>query len=178
MISATRRVDVVEDGDDRDPGAARRTVGAQLGKPPVVRLRARHQQLGVAVTALTESGTERCRRARGDGVGVGEDDLTRDAVGIELLVAPGRVPAAAEAFLVLALPLLGERLVAHAARPQLGFELRSCRLLRVEGGVVPGVEPVAVLRIGKTRVTVGRDHHVALHARVSLQHVHPAIDRT
>jgi hypothetical protein len=112
-------VDVVQDRDDRHAGAPRRAVGAQLGEPAVVGARPGHPQLGVVLTPGTEARAERRGRAGRDRVGVGEDDLARDAVGVELLVASGRVPPLQPLF-VLALPL-GELLVAHPA-PQLLLE--------------------------------------------------------
>ena len=67
------------------------------------------------VAGGAEPGAERCRRPAGDRVGVGEDDLAGHAVGVELLVAPGGVPAAAQTLLVLLVPLLGELLVEEPA---------------------------------------------------------------
>ena len=66
--------------------------------------RAREGELGVGDGARREPGAERRRLHAGDGVGVGEHDLGRDAVGVELLVALVGVPGAAQALLVVASP--------------------------------------------------------------------------
>ena len=91
-------------------------VGAQLGEPAVVGPGAGQQQRRVGVAAGGEAGAERRGGPALHRVGVGEDHLADDAVGVELLVAAGGVPPAPQALLVLALPLLGELLVEDAPR--------------------------------------------------------------
>ena len=113
-ISATAAVDV-EDRHDRHP--ARRS-GTLAHSSASQRLWARapaSSSVGSRVAAGAESGAERSRRAAGDRVGVGEDDLADHAVGLELLVASGSIPSTAQALLVLPLPLLGELLVEDPA---------------------------------------------------------------
>ena len=139
----------------RHAGPALGAVGAQLGQPAVVGPGARPSAARIGVSPLgAEAGAERRRRAGGHRVGVGEDHLAGHAVGVELLVAPRRVPAAAQALLVLALPLLGELLVedARAARAR-SCRARSARLL-VERVAVLGVEPLAVLLVRQPGVAV------------------------
>ena len=98
----------------------------------------------------------------GHRVGVGEDDLAGDPVGVELLVAPARVPTAAQALFVLLLPLVGELLVQES----LAMASSAIALTLDERGVellaVLGVEPLAVLRARESGVAVGRDHQVRL----------------
>ena len=104
-------------------------------------------------------GAERRRLHAGDGVGVGEHDLAGDAVGVELLVALLGVEGAAEALLVVALPVHDvvvielQRLL--AAGVTLGEEV-------VERAEVPGVEVRPVLLARQPGVAVGRDDQVAL----------------
>ena len=109
-----RRVDVDHDRHDRHTGPALGALVAQLGQPPVVRPSTGEQQVGRCVAADAEAGAERCRRATRDRVGIREDDLADHAVGLELLVATGRIPAALQSFLVLLVPRLGELLVEEA----------------------------------------------------------------
>ena len=75
-------------------------VRAQLDEEAVVRARARERELGVFDHSRREARAERRRLHAGDRVGVGEDDLGRDAVGVHLLVALRGVVRAAQAFFV------------------------------------------------------------------------------
>jgi hypothetical protein len=112
------------------------------------------------LAAHPESGAERGRIAAEHGVGVGEDHLADHAVGVELLVAARRVPAAGEPFLVLGEPLLLELLVAH------DLELLAQRFALGEVGVERvvelRVEIGAVLLVRQSRMTVRRDDHVVV----------------
>ena len=92
------------DGHQRDAAVALGTAAAHLGQEAVVRPRSGEGQLGVGDGAGREPGAEGRRGHAGDGVGVGEHDLGRDAVGVELLVALVDVPGAAQALLVVGLP--------------------------------------------------------------------------
>jgi hypothetical protein len=160
---------------------------AQLGRPPVVGAGAGEEVLGVAGGDGDEPGAERRAHRAGGGVGPGEHHLGGDAVVVELLVADGGVPPAAQAdlveavaLLVLAEPLRLELLVTHerravgvdAARVDEGLALGE---LLVEGVVELGVEVVAVHgRVG-ARVRVGRDHDVVLqHRRFPLRQPPPS----
>ncbi len=97
-----------------------------------------------------------------DGVGVGEDDLTGDTVGVELLVAVRGVPAPFEPLFVLLVPLLDELVLvatrAHHRRAHLG----ALHRVVVEGLAILRFEVVAVLRVGKAGVRVRRDDEIAL----------------
>jgi hypothetical protein len=161
-----RGVDVDHDRHHRHAGSPLRALAAQLGQPPVVGPGPGEEQLGRGVAGGAEAGPERRGGAAGDGVGVGEDDLAGHAVGVELLVPPGRVPAAAQALLVLLLPGLGELLVEE---PGLGHLRGAGALLEepVEALPVLRVEPLPVLGPGQPGVGVGRDHQVAAHRRSS-----------
>ena len=123
-----------------------------------------HEQVGGHVGRRPEAGTERSGRPAGHGVGIGEDDLADDAVGVELAVASARVPAPVQALGVLALPLLGELLVAQPPLGEVGLDDSPCLQVLREGVPVPGVEPLAVLLARQPGVAVRRDHHVPAHA--------------
>ena len=70
-----------------------------------MRARARERELGIFDHAGRQAGAERRRLHAGDRVGVGEDHLGGDAVGVHLLVALLGVERAAEPFLVVGLPV-------------------------------------------------------------------------
>ena len=118
-----RAVEVAEDRSHDQAGAPLRALGADFGRPAVVRTRTREQVLGVHRGDGIESRSERSAHGPGRGVGTGEHDLGGDAVVVELLVALGGVPRAAHADLVEAValfvlpePLLLELVVAHERR--------------------------------------------------------------
>ena len=144
-------VDVVQDRRDGEAATTVGTVGAQLGQPPVVRACAGHEQLAVDFAADAEPRAERRRRATAHGVGVGEDDLTGDTVGVELLVAVRGVPTAFEPLFVLLVPLLDELVLvatrAHHRRAHLG----ALHRVVVEGLAILRFEVVAVLRAREAR---------------------------
>ena len=104
-----RAVDVGEDRGHDQAGAPLRACRAQLGRPAVVRPGAREHELGIGVGVDREAGAERRAHLAGDRVGAGEHHFTGDAVGRQLLVALGGVPAAAQPDLVQALAVLRPR---------------------------------------------------------------------
>ncbi len=170
-----RAVEVPEDRSHDQPGASLGALGADLGRPAVVRTRAREQVLGVHRGDGIESGSERRAHGAGGGVGTGEHDLGGHAVVVELLVALGGVPRAAHpdlveavALLVFAEPLLFELGVAHERRHPRGLaalvdERLAFGQLDLEVVVVLRVEEVLVDGRVRTRVAVGRDDDVVLH---------------
>ena len=113
------RVELAGDGYEGDSTASFGVGRAQVGEPPVVCLGAGHPELGVEVARQPEPRAERYARAALDRVGIGVDDLGRDTVRVERLIALDAVPAAGQLFLVILEPLLRELRVAHA-------ELRDC----------------------------------------------------
>ena len=152
-------VDVVGDRDERHAGASFRAVRAQLDEEPVVRTRARERELGVRDLGGRQARAERRRRTAGDRVGVREHHLARDAVGVELLVALGRVERAAQTFGVLLFPL---RDVVVAVGHALVTDRVPLGHVRVERVVVLAVEVRAVLLARKARVAVRRDDQVPI----------------
>ena len=114
------------------PGGAGLSV-AELGQPSVVGLGPGHQQVDGHVGGGGQSGAERRRCPTGHRVGVGEDDLADDPVGIELLVAAAGVPSTPEALGIFLFPLLGELLVAQAPLDQFGLHGRAGGQVLVEG---------------------------------------------
>ena len=95
-ISATDAVDVVADRHEADAGAPLRARRAQVDEEAVVRAGARERELGVLDRPGRQAGAERRRLHPGDRVGVREDHLGRDAVGVHLLVALLGVERAAQ----------------------------------------------------------------------------------
>ena len=121
--------------------------------------RAGEGQLGVGDGARREAGAEwRGRHAR-DGVGVGEHDLRRDAVGIELLVALVDVPGASQPFLVVGLPPHDVVVIHLEQLVPVGVPLGQ---VLVELGVVGRVEVRPVALGGQAGVGVGGDDQVAV----------------
>ena len=96
-ISATERSTSWQIGTRPTPAAPRRARRAQLDEEAVVRAGARERELGVLDHPGREAGAERRRLHAGDRVGVREDHLGRDAVGVHLLVALLGVERAAQA---------------------------------------------------------------------------------
>ncbi len=161
-----RAVEIVEDGCDHEARAPLGAVAAQLCRPPVERARAGEQVVGAAGGHGVESGAERRAHRARDRIGPGEHHLGGHAVAIELPVAGGGVPAAAQtelveavALVVLAEPLLLELLVADEVA-------RRRRSLRVDEGLPFGqllvevvaelwIEVVAVGRRVRPRMAVG-----------------------
>ena len=99
-ISATARSMSWQIGTRPTPPRRFGTRRAQLDEKAVVRARAGERELGIFDHARREPGTERRRLHAGDRVGVGEDHLGGDAVGVHLLVALLGVERAAQAFFV------------------------------------------------------------------------------
>ena len=116
----------------------------------------------VGVAAGAEPGAERRRRAAGHGVGVGEDHLAGDAVGVELLVAPRPRPSRREALLVL-----GSHSSAKSSLriPRVARSMSRARSARLSSNASRNsrIEPLAVLLARESGVAVGRDHQIAVH---------------
>ena len=166
-ISATERSTPWVMGTSAMPPWRSGLRAAHLGQEPVVRPGAGEGELGVGDGAGREPGPEGRRGHAGDGVGVGEHDLGRDAVGIELLVALLDVPGAAQPLLVVRLPPHDVVVIHLELLVPVGVALGQVLVelpvvLRVEVGPVPlAVQP---------GVGVGRDDRVA--ARSSLRPEH------
>ena len=99
-ISATARSTSWHDRHEPDAAAPLGARRAQLDEEPVVRTRARERELGILDHPRRQAGAERRRLHAGDRVGVGEDHLGGDAVGVHLLVALLGVERAAQPFFV------------------------------------------------------------------------------
>ena len=160
------------DRDEADPGPAFGALGAQVDEEAIVRTRAREREFGVFDLARREPGAERRRLHTGDRVGIGEDDLGRDTVGVHFLVALCRVVRAAQPFFVRGLPVGDVVVVQHhllvTVRLPLGEELvERVEVTRVE------VRPVVLTR--EPRVRVGGDDRVAVAHDLSFA---PSTDRS
>ena len=120
---------------------------------------------GIALRPGRQPGAERRRRhpAGAEHVGVGEQHLGADALGVEDLVAGGGVVAGRQAAVTarLLLPLLHEPLRALGLHG--GPEGVHRLLVLVEPGAELRVEVVAVELGGRSGMAVGRDHDVAIH---------------
>ena len=131
------------------------------------------RELGIFDHPRRQPGAERRRLHAGDRVGVGEDHLGGDAVGVHLLVALLGVERAPQPFFVLGLPVrdvvVVELHLLIAVRLALGKEL-------VERRVVPAVEIRPVLLARQACVRVGRDDEVAVVHRS--QSRFPSTDRS
>ena len=114
---------------------------------------------GILDGAGRQPGTEGRRLHPGDGVGVGEHHLAGDAVGVELLVALLGVEGAAEALLVVALPVHDVVVIELQRLFTVGVALGE---EVVERAQVLGVEVRPVLLARQPGVAVGRDDQVAL----------------
>ena len=158
-----REVDVV-DRELRDAGASAAGLRAEVGQPPVVREQPRGAQLA-RVRLAPASGDERAA--------VREHDLGDDAVVLELLDPALRVPlargATGDLFGLLVPVVLVERLAREqqaAVFRRLGAPLGELRplvqRLRVRVEILRLEVRREVVR-SADRVTVGRDHHEALH---------------
>ncbi len=137
-----RVVDVVQE-DLADPRAGLGLLRAVVGEPAVVRLHARVAVL-VLLRARRLGEEHEAREERRHGVG--EDDLTDDAVVVELLVAQLGVPVAGAELGVLEVLVRVLVLVAPG----------------VEVVAVLGVEELSVLRVAATGVAVGGDDDVVV----------------
>ena len=125
--------------------------------------RARERELGIFDHSGRQPRAERRRLHPGDRIGVGEDHLGGDAVGVHLLVALLRVERAAQPFFVLGLPVRDVVVVELHLLVAVGLPFGE---EVVEGGVVPHVEIRPVLVAGQPRVRVGGDDEVPAVHRV------------
>ena len=158
-ISATDALDAVGDRHQRDATVPFGAAAAHFGQEAVVGARAGEGQLGVGDGARREAGAEGRRGHARDGVGIGEHDLRRDAVGVELLVALVDVPGAAQPFLVVGLPTHDVVVIHLEQLVAVGVPLGQVLVeLRVVGRVEIG--PVALRR--QSGVGVGGDDQVAV----------------
>ena len=158
-------VDPVGDGrhDARPAGRVRGAEVHQPGCGPG----AGPGEAGVGDHAGLQPGAEGRRLHAGDRVAVGEDDLAGDAVGVEHLVAHAGVVGAAQARLVVALPLLdvlAVQLLDHRAVLVAGDQPL------VELGVHRRLEVLAVVLDEQAGVGVGRDDDVGGVALVDACH--------
>jgi hypothetical protein len=132
-----RPMGIVAQRDEGDSGPTLRAGRTQLGQEAVVRLRPGEGQVGLVDLPGGQPGAERWRAHAGDGVGVGEQHVGRDAVAVELAVADIRVVGPPQTVLVGGLP-------SHDVL-EIGLELLGpLGLLHrhplVEGLVEPGLE--------------------------------------
>ncbi len=153
-------VHLTGDGQQGHAAVAFGVPGDEVGEPAVVGLRAGHAQLGVLVAGEAEADPEGGCGAAVHGVRVGEDDLGRHPVAVELLEPLGAVPAAPEALLVVVEPLVGEGLVAYAEAGHLLAAAVAAGQEVVELAVVAAVEIGPVLLGGQSGVAVGGDDQV------------------
>ena len=156
-----RQVDAPEGRDQRQAEAAVGRLGDELRHPAVVRAGARPLQLGVRA-----HGREREVAAEGRGVLLGEavheEDLGRDAVGVEHFVAPAAVPRAGEPVALALCPL--EALLAHLEHlARLLEHGQACLVLHVELVAVLGVEVVPIDLGPRAGVAVRGDDEIAIH---------------
>ena len=88
--------------------------GDELREPTIVRLRACQTERGIEVARQPEARAERYAGAALDGIRVGIDDLGRDTIRVQRLVALDRIPATGELIVVFVEPVLRELRIAHA----------------------------------------------------------------
>ena len=166
MDLGDRGVEVVEDRHEGDADASLGCLRAEVGEPPVVRLRARERELGRVAGTAGEAGPERgCGDAAGpEHVGVGEEHFRGHAFDVQDLVAVVGLVGGGETSVATGLlfPLpLEVGVVARAARLGHGVAHadEGCLVL-VERGAVLGVEVLPVVLRRGSGVPVRRDHEV------------------
>lgn len=136
--------------------------GDEVGEPAVVRLGTCHAEVRVLVAGEAEADAEGGGGAAVDGVRVREDDFRGHPVAVEFLQALCRVPAAAQALLMVLEPAGGEGFVADAeagGRRAAGVPLAE---EGVEVAVEAGIQVGAVLLGGEPGVAVGGDDQVRI----------------
>ena len=148
-------------GDRGEPEAPQRALGNELRHPAIVRARAGPLQLRHHADGLQPEVAAEGRRVR-LGQPVDEQDLGRDTVGIEDLVAPIAVPGAGQAVGLVLAP--ADRLLAHLEHLAGLLQRGHARgVLHVELGAVLRIEVVAVDLRARPGVAVGGNDEVAVH---------------